>query len=237
MIHPLVFRTTRSRSLSILFLENAPLQIAENDYLAQQCTILICNMNLDTGRCHENRQFPRPADFIPPAQGEYMATITLKGNAIETVGTLPGKATPAPAFTLVKSDLSEANLAEYKGKRVVLNIFPSIDTPVCAASVRRFNQAAGSLDNTVVLCISADLPFAHSRFCEIDGLKNVESLSVFRTPEFGKDYGVTITSGPLAGLLARAIVVLDTDGKVLHTELVPEIAQETDYDAALAVLQ
>ena len=166
-----------------------------------------------------------------------MATITLKGNAIETIGTLPAKAAPAPAFTLVKSDLSEANLAEYKGKRVVLNIFPSIDTPVCAASVRRFNQAAGSLNNTVVLCISADLPFAHTRFCETDGLKNVESLSVFRTPEFGKDYGVTITSGPLAGLLARAIVVLDTDGKVLHTELVPEIAQEPDYDAALAVLQ
>lgn len=166
-----------------------------------------------------------------------MATITLKGNAIETIGTLPTKAAPAPAFTLVKSDLSEANLAEYKGKRVVLNIFPSIDTPVCAASVRRFNQAAGSLNNTVVLCISADLPFAHTRFCETDGLKNVESLSVFRTPEFGKDYGVTITSGPLAGLLARAIVILDTDGKVLYTELVPEISQEPDYDAALAVLQ
>lgn len=166
-----------------------------------------------------------------------MATITLKGNAIETSGTLPAKASPAPDFTLVKSDLSEASLTDYKGKRVVLNIFPSIDTPVCAASVRRFNQTAGSLENTVVLCISADLPFAHSRFCEIEGLKNVESLSVFRNPEFGTTYGVTITSGPVAGLLARAIVVIDTDGSILYTEQVPEISQEPDYEAALAALQ
>jgi len=166
-----------------------------------------------------------------------MATVTLKGNAFETIGTLPAKAAAAPAFTLVKTDLSEATLANYKGKRVVLNIFPSIDTPVCAASVRQFNKAAGELTNTVVLCISADLPFAHSRFCETDGLKNVESLSVFRSPAFGKDYGVTATTGPLAGLLSRAIVIIDTDGKVLYTEQVPEIAQEPNYSAALAALK
>ena len=165
-----------------------------------------------------------------------MATITLKGNAIETIGNLPAKATAAPAFTLVKSDLSDVTLATYKGKRLVLNIFPSIDTPVCANSVRQFNKTAGELTNTVVLCISADLPFAHTRFCETDGLKNVESLSVFRNPAFGKDYGVTITTGPIAGLLSRAIVIIDADGKVLYTEQVPEIAQEPDYSAALAAL-
>jgi thioredoxin-dependent peroxiredoxin len=166
-----------------------------------------------------------------------MAQITLKGNAIETIGDLPAKASAAPDFTLVKIDLSEVSLADYKGKKVVLNIFPSIDTPVCAASVRYFNKAAGESDNTVVLCISADLPFAHTRFCETDGLKNVESLSVFRSPAFGKDYGVTITTGPIAGLLSRAIVVIDGDGKVIHTEQVPEIAQEPNYDAALAALK
>jgi thiol peroxidase len=166
-----------------------------------------------------------------------MAKITLKGNAIETIGTLPAKASAAPNFTLVKSDLSEVTLADYKGKKIVLNIFPSIDTPVCAASVRQFNKTAGELTNTVVLCISADLPFAHTRFCETDGLKNVESLSVFRSNAFGKDYGVTITTGPIAGLLSRAIVIIGADGKVIYTEQVPEIAQEPNYDAALAALK
>jgi len=166
-----------------------------------------------------------------------MAQITLKGNTIETIGNLPAKATAAPNFTLTKTDLSEATLADYKGKNVVLNIFPSIDTPVCAASVRHFNKAAGELANTVVLCISADLPFAHTRFCETDGLKNVASLSVFRSPAFGKEYGVTITSGPLAGLLSRAIVIIDGDGKVIYNEQVPEIAQEPNYSAALAALK
>jgi len=166
-----------------------------------------------------------------------MAKITLKGNAIETIGTLPAKGSAAPSFTLVKTDLSEVKLADYKGKRVVLNIFPSIDTPVCATSVRQFNKTAGELTNAVVLCISADLPFAHTRFCETDGLKNVESLSVFRSPAFGKDYGVTITTGPIAGLLSRAIVIIDADGKVIYTEQVPEIAQEPNYDAALAALK
>lgn len=166
-----------------------------------------------------------------------MATITLKGNAIETIGTLPAKASAAPAFTLVKSDLSEVTLADYKGKRVVLNIFPSIDTSVCAASVRHFNKVAGELANTVVLCISADLPFAHSRFCETDGLKNVEPLSVFRSPAFGKDYGVTITTGPIQGLLSRAVIIIDADGKIIYTEQVPEITQEPNYASALAALK
>ena len=166
-----------------------------------------------------------------------MAKITLKGNAIETVGTLPAKGSAAPDFTLVKADLSEVTLATYKGKKVVLNIFPSIDTPVCANSVRQFNKSAAEMNNTVVLCISADLPFAHSRFCETEGLKNVESLSVFRSPAFGKDYGVTITTGPIAGLLSRAIVILDPAGKVVYTEQVPEITQEPNYDAALAALK
>lgn len=166
-----------------------------------------------------------------------MAQITLKGNTIETIGTLPANASAAPNFTLTKTDLSEATLADYTGKKIVLNIFPSIDTPVCAASVRQFNKTAGELANTVVLCISADLPFAHSRFCETDGLKNVASLSVFRNPAFGKDYGVTITTGPLAGLLSRAIVIIDGAGTVIYTEQVPEIAQEPDYSAALGALK
>ncbi|MCL2457549.1 MAG: thiol peroxidase [Desulfobulbus sp.] len=166
-----------------------------------------------------------------------MATITLKGNSIETCGALPAKSSQAPGFKLVKTDLAEVTLADYKGKKIVLNIFPSIDTPVCAASVRSFNKAAGELANTVVLCISADLPFAHTRFCETDGLKNVESLSVFRAPAFGKDYGVTITTGPLAGLMSRAIVIIDAASKVIYTEQVPEITHEPNYDAAMAALR
>ncbi|MBM9613451.1 thiol peroxidase [Desulfobulbus rhabdoformis] len=166
-----------------------------------------------------------------------MAQITLKGNAIDTIGELPAAGAAAPDFSLVTTELADVGLANYKGKKVVLNIFPSVDTPVCAASVRNFNKVAGENENTVVLCISADLPFAHTRFCETDGLKNVESLSVFRSPDFGKDYGVTITTGPLAGLLSRAIVVLDAEGKVTYTEQVPEITQEPNYDAALAAIK
>ncbi|WP_028579510.1 thiol peroxidase [Desulfogranum japonicum] len=165
-----------------------------------------------------------------------MAQITLKGNAIETVGTLPATGDAAPAFTLVKTDLSEATLAEYAGKQIVLNIFPSIDTPVCASSVRKFNEVASQKDDTVVLCVSADLPFAHQRFCETDGLKDVIPVSVFRSPEFGKDYGVTISTGPLVGLLSRAIVIIDSAGKVVYTQQVPEITDEPDYDDALAAL-
>jgi thioredoxin-dependent peroxiredoxin len=165
-----------------------------------------------------------------------MAQITLKGNPVETSGTIPQPGSEAPFFCLVKTDLSEAGPADFAGKCMVLNIFPSLDTPVCAASVRRFNQDASSFFNTVVLCISADLPFAHNRFCETEGLKNVVPLSVFRSPEFGRDYGVTITSGPLRGLLSRAVVIVNSDGIVIYSEQVPEIVDEPDYVAALKVL-
>lgn len=165
-----------------------------------------------------------------------MATITLHGKPLDTVGTLPAPGSAAPFFSLTKTDLSDCTIADFAGKTLVLNIFPSIDTPVCAASVRRFNQAAGLRDNTVVLCISADLPFAHHRFCEVEGLKNVIPLSVFRSPAFGLDYGVLIASGPIAGLLARAVVIIDPAGKVAYNELVPEISQEPDYTTAMAAL-
>ena len=165
-----------------------------------------------------------------------MANITLQGNPIETVGDLPGLKTQAPEFTLTRTDLSDCSLGDFAGQTVVLNIFPSIDTSVCASSVRRFNAEASSLDNTVVLCVSADLPFAHQRFCEGEGLDKVIPLSVFRSPGFGKDYGVTITDGPLAGLLSRAIVIIDNAGRIIYTEQVPEIAQEPDYEAALKIL-
>lgn len=165
-----------------------------------------------------------------------MAYITLKGDSLETIGELPGIGTPAPLFTLANSDLSNFGIQDFTGKTAVLNIFPSIDTPVCAASVRRFNKEVSGSADTVVLCISADLPFAHKRFCEVEGLKNVISLSVFRSPEFGKDYGVTIESGPLKGLLSRAIVIINKSNKVVYAEQVPEIAQEPDYAAALQAL-
>lgn len=165
-----------------------------------------------------------------------MAKITLKGNQIETIGELPAKGSKAPSFSLVGTDLADVGLNDFAGKNVVLNIFPSIDTPVCAASTRRFNKVAGESENTVVLCISADLPFAHSRFCEVEGLKNVIPLSVFRDKKFGADYGVTITTGPIAGLLSRALVIIDKTGSIAYTEQVPEIAQEPNYDAALSAL-
>lgn len=163
-----------------------------------------------------------------------MATITLKGNPIETVGTLPVVGSQAPDFTLVKTDLGSVSLKDFQGKTIILNIFPSIDTGVCAASTRRFNSEASSRPNAVVICVSADLPFAHKRFCEAEGLQNVVPTSVFRAPEFGKNYGQTIATGPLAGLLARAVVVIGPDGKVKYGEQVPEIGQEPDYQAALA---
>ena len=165
-----------------------------------------------------------------------MATITLEGNEIHTVGELPAVGSDAPAFTLTDAEMGSAALSDYAGKKIVLNIFPSIDTGVCAESTRRFNTAAGSLDNTVVLCISADLPFALSRFCGAENLINVITLSTFRNPEFGDDYGVRITDSPISGLMSRAVVVIDENGKVVHTEQVPEIAQEPDYDAALTKL-
>lgn len=162
-----------------------------------------------------------------------MAKITFKGNPVNTSGNMPEVGTQAPEFTLVKSDLSEVKLSDYKGKNVVLNIYPSIDTGVCAASVRRFNKDAASMNNTVVLGISADLPFAAGRFCGAEGIANVETLSTFRNPEFAEKYGLLMVDGPLKGLLARSIVIVNPEGKVVYTELVPEIAQEPDYECAI----
>lgn len=164
-----------------------------------------------------------------------MSKITLKGNPINTVGALPSVGTKAPDFALVRADLSEATLATYAGKKKLLNIFPSIDTPVCATSQRKFNQMAAAKGGVAVLNISADLPFAQKRFCAAEGLQNVETLSTFRG-SFGKDYGVAIADSVLKGLCSRAIVVLDADNRVIYTEQVPEIAQEPNYDAALAAL-
>ena len=165
-----------------------------------------------------------------------MAEITLKGNKINTVGSLPAVGTSAPDFVLTKTDLSDLRLGDLSGKKVVLNIFPSLDTEVCAASVRRFNSEAQSMDNTVVVCASLDLPFAHGRFCTAEGLENVVSASELRERNFGNDYGVRIVDGPLAGLLSRAVVVLDEGGKVVYTEQVPEIVEEPNYEAALQAL-
>ncbi len=165
-----------------------------------------------------------------------MAQITLQGNAINTIGDLPKVGTQAPDFKLVKNDLSISSLADYKGKKVVLNIFPSLDTGTCAASVRRFNQEAAKLKDTVVLCISKDLPFAQARFCGAEGLKDVHTLSDFRTGEFGKAYGLEIADGPLAALESRAVIVIDENGKVIYTQQVSEIVDEPNYDKALAAL-
>lgn len=162
-----------------------------------------------------------------------MAQITLKGSYIHTYGDLPAKGTKAPDFLLTGTDLTDFSLGKFAGKKILLNIFPSLDTSVCATSVRKFNEQAASLPKTVVVCVSKDLPFAHSRFCVAEGIKNVVSASVLRNDRFGKDYGVLITDGPMAGLLARAIVVIDEAGKVIYTQLVPEIAQEPDYEPAL----
>ena len=163
-----------------------------------------------------------------------MAEITLGGNPIHTVGELPPVGS-TPSFSVTKGDLSEITQADLAGQRVVLNIFPSIDTQVCASSVRKFNELASTLENTTVLNVSADLPFAQGRFCGAEGLDKVTNASTFRST-FGNDFGVTLADGRLAGLLARAVVVLDESGKVIHSQLVPEIAQEPDYDAAVAVL-
>jgi len=164
-----------------------------------------------------------------------MAQVTFKGSPVQTVGDLPSTGNAAPDFTLVKQDLSEVSLSDYAGSKLVLNIFPSIDTGVCAASVRVFNSQAAKLENASVLCVSVDLPFAHGRFCGDEGIENVETASAFRA-NFGDHYGVTLADSPLAGLLARAVIIIDEAGKVIYAELVPEIAQEPDYDAALAVL-
>ncbi len=165
-----------------------------------------------------------------------MATITIGGNEISTNGTLPEVGTQAPDFKLKKADLSEASINDYKGKRVVLNIFPSIDTDVCATSVKNFNKRATELDNTAVLCISRDTPFAQKRFVSDEGLENIENLSDVIDGSFGNDYGLTMTSGPLTGFHSRAVLVLNEEGKVIYNEQVAEIAEEPNYLAALKTL-
>jgi thiol peroxidase len=165
-----------------------------------------------------------------------MSDVTLDGNPIEISGTFPNPGDTAPGFTLTNSALEEVTLDNWSGKRKILNIVPSVDTGVCAASARKFNEKAGSLDNTVVLVISADLPFAQGRFCGAEGLKNVITLSTFRNFSFQTDYGVSIQTGPLAGLCARAVLVLDENNKVLHSQMVSEIKDEPDYEAALNAL-
>lgn len=167
----------------------------------------------------------------------FMAKISLKGNSIDTIGELPVVGSNALDFSLVKTDLSVATLSDYKGSKVVLNIFPSIDTGTCAASVRRFNKEASALANTKVLCISRDLPFAQARFCGAEGLENVETLSDFKTGKFGQDYQLEISTGPLAGLHSRAVIVLNEEGKVLYNQQVPEIVDEPDYEKALEALK
>ena len=162
-----------------------------------------------------------------------MANITLRGNPFHTIGELPPVGGKAPDFKLVNSELQDVNLGSFRGKRKILNIVPSLDTSVCATSARKFNEAAGRLANAVVLVISSDLPFASKRFCTAEGLANVLPLSLMRSRDFAKDYGVLITDGPLAGITARAVVVLDEDDRVIHRELVPEIGQEPNYEAAL----
>lgn len=165
-----------------------------------------------------------------------MASVTLKGNPVTVSGELPAAGSAAPDFTAVKNDLSSVSLGDFAGKSVILNIFPSIDTGTCAASVRAFNQKAAGLENTAVVCLSMDLPFAHSRFCGAEGIENVVTASLFRDPEFRERCGVAIADGPLAGLCARAVVVIKPDGSVAHSQLVGEIVDEPDYDAALAAL-
>jgi thiol peroxidase len=164
-----------------------------------------------------------------------MATTSLRGNPVHTVADLPVPGDKAPAYTLTGQDLADVSSDGFSGSRVVLNIFPSVDTATCAASVRRFNQLAASLDNTVVVCVSADLPYAMRRFCGAEGIENVVTGSSFRS-NFGTDFGVAMTDGPMRGLLARSVVVVDTDGTVLHTQLVPDIGTEPDYDGAVAAL-
>ena len=166
-----------------------------------------------------------------------MEKVTLHGDPVSISGKLPAQGTQAPDFNLTKVDLSKTKLADYKGSKVILNIFPSIDTGVCAASVRHFNQDAAKLDNTKVLCISRDLPFAQKRFCGAEGLDNVEMLSDFQAGTFGKNYGLEMTDGPLADLHARAVIVLDENQNVIYSELVPDISQEPNYEAALNAIK
>lgn len=166
-----------------------------------------------------------------------MSLVTLKGSPVNTIGELPVVGSKVPDFSLVGTNLSDVKKSDFSGKRIVLNIFPSLDTATCAASVRRFNVEASKLEDTVVVCVSKDLPFAHGRFCSAEGITNVVSASEFRSNNFGKNFGVMITDGPLQGLMARAVVVVDKDGTVLYTQLVPEITEEPDYQPALDSLK
>lgn len=166
-----------------------------------------------------------------------METVFLKGTECHTAGLLPAVGSIAPDFTLTGADLAPVTLSSFKGRRVVLNIFPSLDTEVCAMSVRTFNKKAAELDNTTVLCVSMDLPFAMDRFCSANDIKNVVVASAFRSPEFAKEYGVELVDGPLKGLLTRAVIIIDTDGKVIYRELVNDITSEPDYEAALKMLR
>ncbi len=166
-----------------------------------------------------------------------MAQVTLKGNPIHTSGELPAVGAKAPAFQATTGDLKDVGLGDYKGKKKILNIVPSLDTPTCATSTRKFNKEAGALANTVVLVVSADLPFAQKRFCTTEGLQNVVPLSLLRDKKFAQDYGVLLVDGPLAGLTARAVVVVDENDKVVYRQLVPEIGSEPDYDAALKAVK
>ncbi len=166
-----------------------------------------------------------------------MAQIALQGNPVETVGDLPKAGDPAPDFILTKTDLSDMSLKDFAGKKVLLNIFPSVDTPVCSMSVRKFNTEISKYENAAVLSVSLDLPFAHSRFCETEGLKNVIPASELRTRDFGESYGVRMKTGPLAGLLARAVVIIDENGKVVYAKFAPDIKDEPDYEEALNILK
>ena len=166
-----------------------------------------------------------------------MAQITLAGNPIHTNGDLPKVGSSAPDFKLQDADLKDLSLADFKGKKKLLNIVPSLDTPTCALSTKKFNEQAAKYPNTVMLIVSADLPFAQKRFCSAENTNSVKTLSTMRSRNFAKDYGVLITDGPLAGITARAVVVLDENNKVVHSELVPEIKQEPNYDKALAALK
>ena len=166
-----------------------------------------------------------------------METIYFKGEPVHTYGMIPTVGTKAPCFNLVSKELKDIRCTDYEGKRVVLNVFPSLDTPVCAASVRRFNQEAAALENTAVINVSMDLPFAMSRFCVTEGIENVEAASAFRSPMFGQQYGLQMVDGPLAGLLARAVIVLDENHNVIFSDLVEEITHEPDYEGAISVLK
>lgn len=166
-----------------------------------------------------------------------METTAFKGTPVHTCGHLPHTGSLAPRFTLTRGDLTELRSEELKGRRIVLNIFPSLDTAVCATSVRKFNQLAASLDNTTVVAVSKDLPFAQSRFCTTEGIENLIAASAFRSPEFAREYGIEMVNGPLAGLLARAVVIIDETGRIVYTELVPEITREPDYEAAIKALK